>query len=94
MARQTQDREWFLELDGDPQFVAVDDEILGQYLNECMIILSRLGGGIVIGANRQEMAPGIWETTGFTFKWTSFMPGIRYQEPVEVPEVEPEPAAA
>lgn len=95
MGRQTQDRDWFLHLDGDPMYVASDDEQLGRALAECHTILSRIGGGIVIGANRAELAPGVWETVGFSFRWVSFMPGVRFVEDDEqVEDREPEAVEA
>lgn len=93
MARTTQDRQWIV--DGDP-FLVDDEETLGQALMEAVTVLTRIGGGLVIAAQREEVAPDMWQTTGFVFRWSSYSPGIRRRQDEEqqVPEQVPEPVEA
>ena len=84
MARQTQDRNW--QVDGDP-FLVNDEETLFQTLQEAVTILTRIGGAVLIVAQREEVAPDMWHTTGFGLRWESYAPGRRVKpaEPVEEP---------
>lgn len=85
MSRNVQDRNWWVE--GDPLIVD-DEESLGQALGDVVTILTRVGGGFNVVAQRREVAPGNWQNVGFVFQWVSYVPGERYQEP------EPEAAPA
>lgn len=88
MSRTPNDRNWVI--DGDP--FAVSDEELQYALAEATVILSRVGGTIAVVADREEIAPGMYQTVRYVFKWSSYAPAKR-QEPVPEPVVE-EPVAA
>lgn len=75
-------RNWIV--DGDP-FVVDDEEELFGALSEATTILTRIGGAVIIVAQREEVAPDMWHTSGFAFKWASYAPGKR----AEVKEPEP-----
>lgn len=90
--RNVQDRNWWIE--GDP-LLCDDEESISQALTDAVTILSRIGGGFQIVAQRKEVSPGNWQNTGFICQWVSFVPGERYSEPDEQADVvEPVPAAA
>lgn len=88
MSSNVQDRDWFV--DANPMYVD-DEETLGQALSDVITILTRIGGGFVIAAHRKEVAPDNWMTVGYHVRWSSFVPGDRFQEP-EQSAPEPEPA--
>lgn len=81
----TQPRQWTVDAD---HFVVdfSDEDELWAALMETRSILGRIGGSMIIAANREQIGPDLWETTGFVFKWSSFMPGQRQK-----PEPDPEP---
>lgn len=77
---------------------------LDALMAEAVHILDRIGGVISIGAVREEIAPGLWETDRFVFKWESYAPGRRHRgssengtgsqvqaDPEREPEAEAEP---
>jgi hypothetical protein len=80
------DRNW--QIDGDP-FVVHPDELEIE-LHQATAILARIGGAIIVAAQREEIAPGHWVTTAYAFTWRSFAPAQRYQEPDTNGAVEPE----
>lgn len=85
-------RTW--QLDGDPFLTSPED--LEVELHQAANILARVGGVILIAAQREEIAPDHFVTTGYAFTWRSYAPARR-MEPVEteaVPEPELEPQAA
>lgn len=90
MSRNVQDRNWWV--DGDP-LVVDDEETLGQALSDVITILSRIGGGFQIVAQRREVAPGNWQNVGYVFQWISFIPGERYKPEEEQAESPVEVAA-
>lgn len=82
----TQPREW--TINGDPLIVGLEDqEELMQALVEATTILTRIGGSVIVAAHREQIAPDIWQTNGFLFKWSSFFPGKRMDPPAE-PDVD------
>lgn len=83
----SQPRQW--TIDADPFFVD-DEEELAHALGEAVTILTRIGGALMIVAQREEVAPDLWQTTGFAFKWSSYAPGKRASKQ---PEVEPSGSA-
>ena len=101
MAQQGTTREWqeeMLEQSGDGlplgETVLADignRELIGALLGEAAMVLDRIGGVIVIGAKRREVAPGMFETVELAFKWDSYG-GPAERLPRE--ESEPEPVAA
>lgn len=90
MARQTQDRNW--QVDGDP-FLVNDEEAVVQTINEAMLILTRIGGAVIIVAQREEVAPDMWQTTGYAVRWSSYAPGARLKTVDDEPVGEPVAAA-
>lgn len=85
----TQPRTW--AIDGDPLTVGLQDQDeLYAAMTEAVSILTRIGGSVIIAAERTQIAPDVWQTTGYIFKWSSFFPGKR----LEPMEQEPELAAA
>lgn len=81
------DRNW--QIDADP--FMVDDEEIGEALFEAVRILTRIGGAVIVAANREEVAPDLYATTGLLFKWTSYAPAKRLpkDEPVDEPAEDP-----
>ncbi len=87
-------------------------EVVGAYLDpdelnalavDAATVVRMCGGVCTFGADRQEIAPGIFETVRVMFRWHSYAPAQRRQpdpEPAvaEEPKVEavedPEPVAA
>lgn len=90
-SRGVQDRQWWV--DGDP-LVCDDEEELSQALGDAVRILTRIGGGFSIVAQREEVQPGYFQTQGFVFKWSSFVPAKRQEEVALEPIADPEPAVA
>jgi hypothetical protein len=84
MSRTTNDRQWVV--DADP--FAVEDEDLMHAIAEAAVVLRRVGGAILIVADRVQVAPEMYETERLIFKWSSYAPAKRQPEAVE------EPAAA
>ena len=72
------DRTWVI--DGDP-FVIEDAGELELELHRCALILERVGGAVIVAAQRQEIAPDHYVTTGYAFRWSSYAPATRL--PVE-----------
>jgi len=70
------DRTWVL--DGDP-FAIEDAQELELELHRCALILERIGGAVIIAAQRQEIAPGHYVTTGYAFRWSSYAPAQRLE---------------
>lgn len=87
MTRTPKDRIW--TIDEDP-LVADDQSELSYALAEAAAILRRVGGAITILPDREEIAPEIYQTTRYIFKWSSYAPAKR----AEVPEAVEEPVAA
>ena len=87
MANKTADRNW--QIDADP-FMVDDDEAIGEAVFEAVRILTRIGGAIIIAANREEVAPEHYVTTGIMMRWTSYAPAKRL--PKDEPQAE-EPVA-
>lgn len=76
MSTPSKDRSW--TIDGDPFSVDSDDvELLGSALTEAMVILSRIGGAVIIAAERHEIHPGHFVPGKYHFTWKSFMPAKR-----------------
>lgn len=83
----TQPRTWSIH--ADPLVVGLEDQdIVYEALTEITTILTRIGGAVIIAADREQIAPGMWQTTGLICKWESFVPGKR------LPDPEPEPHVA
>jgi len=86
------DRTWVI--DGDP-FAIEDANELEIELHRCAMILQRIGGAVIIAAQRQEIAPGHYVTTGFAFRWSSYAPAQRLapddngHEPLDVDVSQP-----
>lgn len=91
MSNDPKPRNW--TIDADPFLVENDEEVAQAFL-EAMVILNRIGGAVVIAADREQISPDHWQTTGFMFRWTSFAPAKRI-DPEDVPEPDAElvPAA-
>lgn len=82
----TQPRQWII--DGDPFRVGLEDQQdVHDALVEATAILTRIGGSIIVAAERAQIAPDIWETSAYIFKWSSFFPGKRI-EPTTEPQVD------
>lgn len=87
----TQPRQW--EIDGNPLVVGLEDQDeLMQALVEATTILTRIGGSVIVAAERTQIAADVWQTSGFIFKWSSFFPGKR-MEPTMEPPVAADPDA-
>lgn len=82
------DRSW--QIDGDP-FLTTPEE-LEEEIHSAAVVLSRVGGVVLIAAQREEVAPQHYVTTGYVFTWRSYAPARR-MEPVET-EAVPEEALA
>lgn len=70
----TRDRVW--QVDSDP-FDIEDADNLRAALDEAALVLSRIGGAVIVVADREEVAPDMWATTRFVFRWSSYSPGRR-----------------
>lgn len=83
----TQPRTW--NIDGDPLVIGLDDqEELMQALVEATTILTRIGGSVIVAAERTQIATDVWQTSGFIFKWSSFFPGKRMEPTPLEPDVD------
>jgi hypothetical protein len=85
---------------GEPiAVVPVDDEdaLLTELVNAAWV-LKRFGGGVGMIAVREELAPGIFETTDIALQWESYAPTKRLpreqREPAPQPERAPAPVEA
>ena len=87
----TKDRTW--QIDGDP-FDVEDLDSLHAAIQEAAQILGRIGGAVIIVADREEIAPDMWATTRYLFRWSSYAPGKRKVDEQRPVEVVPEPDAA
>jgi hypothetical protein len=67
------DRTWII--DGDP--FTVDPDELPIELHRCAMVLERIGGVVIVAAQRQEIAEGHYVTTGYAFRWSSYAPAQR-----------------
>jgi hypothetical protein len=101
MNNQTKPRKWLVE--GDPVVIdGYEHDSLRQELDECLMMLRRVGGAICVGtpqgtlmmgAIRERLDPNgeFFETTGFVFQWVPSIPSARRVEPAPDPEDEPDP---
>lgn len=91
MSTTPQPRNW--TIDAHPFLVENDEEAVQAFV-EASVILKRIGGAIVIAADREQISPDHWQTTGYLFRWTSFAPAKRIEPEVALPEPEAEPVAS
>lgn len=88
MARSPAPRNW--QLDADP-FAVEELEDLHAAIVEATQILGRIGGAIVIVADREQVADEMYVTNRYIFRWSSYAPATKKQEPVV--EAVPDPEA-
>ena len=69
------DRTWII--DGDP--FTVDPSELEIELHRCALVLERVGGVVLVAAQRREIAEGHYITTGYAFRWSSYAPAQRLE---------------
>lgn len=92
MARTSAPRNW--QLDADP-FAVEEIEDLHAAIVEATQILSRIGGAIVIVADREQVADEMYVTSRYLFRWNSYAPAKRAEPQVQVvPDPEPETVEA
>lgn len=82
----THPRTW--TIDADPMLVGLEDQdLVFEALTEITTILTRIGGAVIIAADRTEVAPDMWQTTGLICKWESFVPGKRMKPQDPEPQI-------